>query len=125
MADALQVELVAADHKVWSGEANLVVARTADGDLGILRGHEPLLGILAEGPVTIHATDGSTVSAAVHGGFLSVAEDRVTVLAEVAELAADIDVARARAALERAAGDESAAPARRRAEVRLRVAAGE
>ncbi len=126
MADALQVEVVAADRRVWSGEAQLVVARTTEGDIGVMRGHQALLATLADGPVTVHGTDGTTTRAAVHGGFLAVSEDNsVSVLAEVAELAQDIDVERARAARERAAGDDAAAAAaRRRAEVRLMVATG-
>jgi F-type H+-transporting ATPase subunit epsilon len=126
VADALQVELVAADHEVWSGEARLVVARTSEGDIGVMRGHEAILAVLAEGPVTIHESGGGTLRAAVHGGFLAVSDDRVSLLAEVAELADDIDVARARTARERAAGDDAeAAAARRRAEVRLTVAGGD
>ena len=123
MADALQVELVAADHEVWSGEARMVVARTSEGDIGVMRGHESVLAVLAEGPVTIHQVDGGSISAAVHSGFLAVAGDRVSVLAEVAELAEEIDAERARAALDRAGDDdEQTAATRRRAEVRLAVA---
>jgi len=100
----LNVELVSAERKVWSGEAGFVVARTLDGELGILPGHVSLLGVLAEGfTVRISGGDaGEGIEAAVHGGFLSVSHDDVAILAEVAELSADIDVERARAALERA-----------------------
>src|SRR6478609_399675 len=90
----LQVELVAADRRVWSGEATMVVAKTTDGDVGILGGHEPMLALLAGGAVTIK-TDEGDVYAAVHGGFFSVADNRVSILAESAELASEIDVARA------------------------------
>lgn len=126
MADELRVEVVAADRRVWSGEARLVVARTTEGDIGVLRGHVALLATLADGPVTVYGTDGSTTRAAVHGGFLAVSEDNtVSVLAEVAELADDIDVERARSARERATGEDAASTAaRRRAEVRLMVATG-
>ena len=123
MSDGLmQVELVAADRLVWSGRAKMVIARTAEGDVGILPGHAPMLGQLADGgTVRILQAGGSEVRAAVHGGFLSVTEQGLTVLAEVAELADDIDQGRARTALERArsAGDDAAA---RRAESRLRAA---
>lgn len=121
MAGELSVELVAADRRVWSGAARMVVAKTTEGEIGIMPGHEPVLGLLVTGPVTVRTTSDETVVAAVHGGFLSVADDNVTVLAEVAERAEDIDVARAEAALSRA-GDDEDAESRRRAETRLRVA---
>ena len=118
----LQVELVAVDREVWSGAATQVSARTTEGEIGVLPGHAPLLGQIAEGgTVRIGQSAGPDVVAAVHGGFLSVTDEGVTVLAEVAELAADIDTGRARTALERAraANDEAAV---RRAESRLRAA---
>lgn len=78
---ALQVELVAADRKVWEGEARMVSARSTEGDLGILPGHAPLLGVLVEGEVRIDTGSGrETVT--VDGGFLSVDHDRVTIVAE-------------------------------------------
>jgi len=116
----LQVELVAADHLVWSGPATMVIARTPEGDIGILPGHEPILAVLVGGSVTIRTADGD-VEAAVHGGFFSVSDNnRVSILAEAAELAADIDVERARRALQRAteAGEEDDLL---RAETRIRV----
>ena len=78
---ALQVEIVAADRKVWDGEATQVSARSIEGDLGILPGHQPLLCVLAEGEVRVN-TGGSWRSAQVDGGFLSVDHDRVTIVAE-------------------------------------------
>ena len=87
MADALQVELVAADRTVWSGEATMVIARTVEGDIGILRGHAPVLSLLSEAIVEIDADDGETVFAVADGGFLSVANDRVSILSEHAVLA--------------------------------------
>jgi F-type H+-transporting ATPase subunit epsilon len=123
VAKELKVELVAADHQVWSGEARLVVAKTTEGEIGLMPGHEPVLAVLVPGPVTIRPTEGEAVVAAVHSGFLSVADDTVSVLAEVAELADEIDVERARAAMEANTGDDPASvDARRRAETRLRVA---
>ena len=80
----LQVELVAADRKVWEGEANMVIARTVDGELGILPGHTPLLGVLVEGEVRIKA-DGATHIASLDSGFLSVDRDRVIILAEAVD----------------------------------------
>ena len=82
---ALQVELVAADRQVWSGEATMVRARTAEGEIGILAGHEPLLAILGTGDVTIHA-GGEGITAHVDGGFLSVDHDRVTLVAETVQV---------------------------------------
>jgi len=118
----LHVELVAVDRNVYSGEASMVIARTTEGEIGVLPGHAPLLGELAEGGVvTITESGGGQVVAAVSGGFLSVTDQGVTVLAEVAELAVDVDTSRAQSALERARtnGDDSAV---RRAEGRLRAA---
>lgn len=124
MADALQVELVAADRTVWSGEATMVIARTVEGDIGVLRGHAPVLSLLTDAVVEIDAGDGEVVMAAVDGGFISVANDRVSILSEHAVLAADIDVSAERAELEAAQSDESDdAEARiRRAEARIRAA---
>ena len=83
----LQVELVSADRKVWSGEASMVVARTVEGDLGVLPGHAPLLSVLAEGEIKIRPVDGAEVLATVDGGFLSVEHDRVTVVSDRAAIA--------------------------------------
>ena len=119
----LHVELVAADRKVWSGAATIVVARTASGDTGIMPGHTPVLSVLETGPVTIRTTDQGTVVAAVHGGFISFADNKLSILAEIAELADEIDVARAERALENARTDADS-HAERRAEVRLLAAGG-
>ncbi len=121
----MHVELVSVERPLWSGEANAVFARTTEGELGILTGHTPLLGELAPGwIVRIVAVDGPEVRVAVHGGFLSVRPDGVSILAEVAETADEIDVARAREALARAESEEGpdAAAARNRALARLRAA---
>ncbi|MGX1850576.1 F0F1 ATP synthase subunit epsilon [Streptomyces sp. NBC_01456] len=122
----LHVELVAADRKVWSGKASLVVARTSSGDIGVMPGHQPLLGVLQSGPVTIRTTGESgdgTVVAAVHGGFISFADNKLSLLAEIAELSDEIDVQRAERALERAKSEADAA-AERRADSRLRAVTG-
>ena len=122
----LQVELVAVEKKIWSGEASMVIARTTEGELGVLPGHAPLLGELAPGGVVrIRPVDGEDLVVAAHGGFLSVTERGVSILAETAEISTDIDVERAREALRRAgaAGDDpEALAASRRAESRLRAA---
>ncbi|MGK5530319.1 F0F1 ATP synthase subunit epsilon [Streptomyces sp. URMC 129] len=121
----LHVELVAADRQVWSGKASLVVARITSGDIGIMPGHQPLLGVLQEGPVTIRTTGETgegTVVAAVHGGFISYTDGKLSLLAEIAELSEEIDVERAERALEQARAAADAA-AERRADVRLRAAA--
>jgi F-type H+-transporting ATPase subunit epsilon len=83
---ALQVELVSAEARVWSGEASRIIARTTEGELGILPDHEPLLSVLAAGRVRILAVDGESVEADVEGGFLSVDHNRVTVVSDTATL---------------------------------------
>ncbi|WP_214370106.1 F0F1 ATP synthase subunit epsilon [Pseudonocardia sp. H11422] len=120
----MTVELVAVERRIWSGEATFVLARTTEGEVGVLPGHEPTLAQLEEaGVVRIDTTDGSSISVAVHGGFLSITPDGVTLLAEYAELSEEIDVARARQALNRAdSSDPQGAAAIRRAEARLRAA---
>ena len=123
MADFLQVELVAADRTVWSGSATMVIARTVEGDVGVLRGHAPMLSLLTEATVEISPDEGPVVVAAVEGGFLSVAEDRVSILSERALLAEEIDVSEARTDLEAAQGidgDEREQQIRR-AEARIRA----
>ena len=125
MAELLNVDLVAADRQVWSGEATMVIARTTDGDIGILPGHAPVLGVLKGSAVQIRTGDGGTVVAAVHGGFLSVADNRVAILAELAELAEEIDVEQERQTLARARhedeSEEDFQAAELRASVRIRA----
>ena len=102
MADVLHVELVSADRTVWSGEASQVSARTVEGDLGVLRGHTPLLSLLSPSLVEISPSSGAKVYASVDGGFISVANDRVSILAEHIALGQEIDAAQARTDLEAA-----------------------
>ncbi len=78
----LQVELVSADRKVWSGEASMVVARTVEGDMGVLPGHAPVLAVLATGEIKIRPTSGEQLTVSAEGGFLSVEHDRVTVVSD-------------------------------------------
>jgi F-type H+-transporting ATPase subunit epsilon len=121
----MSVELVAVERKVWSGNATSVFAETTEGELGILPGHTPLLGELVEGGIVkITTTDGEIVTAAVFGGFLSVTGQKVSVLAEAAELAEEIDPQAARDALAQAdAGEDrdGAGSARARATARLKA----
>ncbi|WP_431280071.1 F0F1 ATP synthase subunit epsilon [Leifsonia poae] len=82
----LNVSVVAADHEVWSGEANMVVARTVEGQIGILPGHEPLLAILAQGEVRVTVNGSESITAQADDGFLSVENNTVTIVARQAEL---------------------------------------
>jgi F-type H+-transporting ATPase subunit epsilon len=107
---SLQVELVVPDGEIWSGQARMVIAKTLDGDLGVLASHPSVLGILAEGSVVrildpeVGQADGSgpgaEVRAAVSSGFLSVHDDRVSILAREAELGSQVDQAAVRAGLD-------------------------
>jgi F-type H+-transporting ATPase subunit epsilon len=125
----LQVDVVAVERTIWSGEATMVIARTTEGELGVLPGHAPLLGQLAEGgTVTVRTESGDDLVVAAHGGFLSVTGSGVSVLAETAEISTEIDVERAREALRRAQDDTEdpeAQAAARRAQGRLRAAGQE
>ena len=78
----LNVELVSPTERVWSGKASFVSARTVEGDLGILSDHAPLFGVLVDGAVSIKSIDGSTTEFTVSGGFLSVSNNRVSILTE-------------------------------------------
>ena len=120
MADPLQVELVAADRVVWSGEATMIIARTAEGDLGALADHAPVLSNLLPGVVEITTTDGEQVRAAVEDGFLSIANNRVSILSEDAYLADEIDADAARADVEKLQG-EGDSLALQRAEAKVRA----
>jgi len=77
----LQVSVVAADHEVWSGQASMVVAKTVEGEIGILPGHEPMLAVLAEGQVRVTTDNGQKITADASDGFLSVENNTVTVVA--------------------------------------------
>ena len=124
----MQVELVSADRLVWSGEATMVIARTAEGDVGILPNHAPMLSLMVDGTVDVTTSEGETWVAAVNAGFLSVAGNRISILSEQAQISHEIDLEKARQDLQRAetAGenaDEAAdAAARAWAEARIRAA---
>jgi len=121
----LNVAVVSVDRKVWSGEAKSIVAKTPEGEIGILPGHEPVLSLLVNGVVRIETIEGEKVAVAVHGGFFSVDSNEVKVLAEVAELGTEVDADRAQAALTSAQGVDTpeALAAVHRAEARLKAAA--
>ena len=127
----MHVEVVAVERPIWSGEATMVIARTPEGEIGILAGHEPLLAALEDGWLVRVVRDGDDdLRVAVNGGFLSVREDGIAIMAETADEASEIDVARARDALSRAEAespggeelDTAARDARNRALARLRAA---
>ena len=99
--DLMQVELVAADRLVWSGQATMVIARTTEGDVGILPNHAPVLSLMVDGIVDVRTAEGETWIAAVDAGFLSVANNRISILSEHAEMSHDIDLEQARADFER------------------------
>ncbi|MBM3722235.1 MAG: F0F1 ATP synthase subunit epsilon [Actinomycetota bacterium] len=80
--NVLTVEFVTPEARIFSGKAKMVSARTLEGDLGVLPGHTPLLGVLVDGKVVIKAVDGADQEFEVHGGFLSVANNRVSILGE-------------------------------------------
>ena len=83
----LTVSVVSADQEIWSGPASMVVARTTEGQIGILPGHEPMLAILSAGEVRITSAGGASISANAEDGFLSVEHDTVTIVARNAQLA--------------------------------------
>ncbi|KAA6432144.1 F0F1 ATP synthase subunit epsilon [Agrococcus sediminis] len=84
---ALTVSIVSAASEVWSGEASQVIARTTEGEIGILTGHEPVLAVLAEGQVRVTDSTGTVHSVEAEDGFLSVDHDRVEIVARNAKLA--------------------------------------
>ena len=121
----MHVELVSVERSLWSGEANAVYARTTEGEIGILAGHSPLLATLVPGwIVRIDRDNDSELRVAVHNGTLSVRPEGVSILAEIAESADEIDVARARNALSEIGDqqDDASVAARERAQARLRAA---
>ncbi len=87
MANTFQVDVVSPEATVWSGTATLLMAKTTDGELGIMANHEPLMGALVTGPVTVEAEDGTRTTIGVHGGFLQVLDNQVTLLTDRAQVA--------------------------------------
>ena len=105
-----RVALVVPDRELWSGEAGTVIAKTTEGDIGVLTGHSPLFGILAEGSLVEIITDETTVKAAVSGGFLSVADNQVSILAAQARLGQEVDKEEARRELDTALSEAGTGP---------------
>jgi F-type H+-transporting ATPase subunit epsilon len=128
---SLNVQLVSPERILYSGSATAVLCRTVGGgDIAFLTGHAPLIGALATWPVKVETDEGEAIWFAVHGGFVEVSNDNVTLLSDVAELASDIDIARAERARDTAYEVLRMEPehldcqaALERAETRLRVAA--
>jgi len=126
----LQVQLVSPERILWTGEAEMVTARTIEGgDISFLTGHAPFVGALEIGRVIVRPSDGADVTFAVHGGFVEVSGDEVSLLTDVSEDLDSIDVERATAArqaandaLSKDPDDADAAAALRRAELRLDLA---
>lgn len=88
--DVLFVDVVAADRRVWEGEAISVIARTTEGDIGIMANHEPVLAVLEPCAAEVLTTDGKREIIAVDGGFISVSENRVAILSQYGRLAHEI-----------------------------------
>ncbi len=129
----LNVQVVSPESVSYTGEASMVVARTVEGgDIAFQPGHIPFIGILQVWSVDIAKEDGSRDTFAVHRGFVQVSDTEITILSDVSEAKDEIDVPRAERALAEAeqalsadADDAGAAFDKARAEVRIRVAAGE
>jgi F-type H+-transporting ATPase subunit epsilon len=112
---SVRVELVAPDGEIWSGNARMVIAKTLDGDIGILTGHPPVVGVLADASLVRildveNGEDRGEVRAAVSSGFLSVADDRVSILVRQAELGSEVEVGAARARLDDALSEAGQLP---------------
>ncbi|MDP6340365.1 MAG: ATP synthase F1 subunit epsilon [Acidimicrobiales bacterium] len=128
---SLRIELVSPERVVFEGDAELVIARTSDGEIGFQPGHVPFVGNLVSSVVRVALSDGGVQRIAVHSGFVEVSDNHVALLCDVAELAEDIDVERAKASLDNAKNDLAADPSNadaeaaiHRAEVRLEASAG-
>jgi F-type H+-transporting ATPase subunit epsilon len=126
---AMTVEVVSPERILYKGEATFVRARTVGGgEIAFLTGHTPFVGALDIATVLVRDADGHEETVAVHGGFVEVSHDHVTILSDVAEVASQIDAERARRAKEaaevrlREGTDASAEAALRRAHVRLEAA---
>jgi F-type H+-transporting ATPase subunit epsilon len=136
----LRVMLVVPEGQVWAGDAERVVAKTLDGDIGVLTGHTPVLGILAAGSVVRILPQGASaggsggsspqaagggagwLQAAVGGGFLSVADDKVSILAREAALGADVNKSAVRSELDSAGAEPGGGAEDDRADRAARVA---
>lgn len=99
---SLEVALVSPERILYTGEADMVVCRTPEGEIAFLTGHAPFVGTLEIAPVRVILTDGTEVKAAVHGGFVEVRDNKVSILSDVAELPSQVDPDRAKRALDEA-----------------------
>lgn len=129
MPEPMQVDVVAADRVVWSGQASNIIARTVDGDIGILPGHEPVLAILVPSGVEIYTLDNTREVIAVEGGFISVGQGRVSILSEYARMGeemsladAERELAEAQSRLDAGEDDEETRKHFRRASAQVRAA---
>ena len=129
MANPLTVEVVSPERLLFSGEATMVITRTlGGGEIAFQAGHMSFLGALTDNHTRVFLLDGSVVDIAVHGGFVEVSENKVSILSDTAELSTEIDVERARSAKERAENnvrnthDAEAVAALSRANARLTAA---
>ncbi|MEJ5919496.1 MULTISPECIES: F0F1 ATP synthase subunit epsilon [unclassified Corynebacterium] len=112
----ITAELVAVERKLWEGKATLVSAVTTEGEIGVLPGHQPFLGqLVKDGTVTIKTAEGENLVAAVEGGFISVSTEKISILADSATWATEVDVADAEAEL---ASEDEAAKARAQGQLR-------
>ncbi len=87
MAKSFTVDVVSPDARLWQGEATFLVAKTPEGEIGIMADHEPLMGALVTSAVTVEGVDGTTTVIAVHGGFIQVLDNQVTLLTDRAQIA--------------------------------------
>jgi F-type H+-transporting ATPase subunit epsilon len=129
--NVMQVELVSPERVLFSGEATMVITRTlGGGDIAFMPGHAPFLAALTENHSRIFLSDGSVQDVAVHGGFVQVAHNKVSILSDIAELGEQIDVTRATRAKETAEAalaheyETEAEAALRRAHARIAAAGG-
>lgn len=86
MAKQMVVNLVSAEREIWSGEAEMIVAKTAVGEIGLLAGHEPILAVLVGGQIRINSSTGNVIVDTQEGGFISMESDVVTVVVRDAQL---------------------------------------
>jgi F-type H+-transporting ATPase subunit epsilon len=129
MANVMTVEVVSPEQVLYSGEATMVITRTlGGGEIAFQPGHSAFLGALVENHTRVYLTDGSIEDIAVHGGFVEVSSNKVSILSDNAELGSNIDVERARRAKDRAEEqlrhehDAEAVSALSRAHARLHAA---
>ncbi|MFT4245636.1 MAG: F0F1 ATP synthase subunit epsilon [Micrococcaceae bacterium] len=88
----LKVDVVSVSHRIWHGLATMVIARTVGGDVGIMPGHAPILGLMEEGKLVIKTLHEGEIVAETRGGFLSVDDDKVAVIANDVRISSDHDI---------------------------------